>query len=212
MDDIVRDYAEMVGALVALATFFWSVWTTRDGISTRHADQLAALGQAQKELRWRQTVQAQAAIKQLTDDLGAKNAMVMLDWDERVFQIEDKSIPITWEQMRVALRSEAGPFTAVEVFVRDAFDSLFDRLEMIKQQIDNELFEIGDVEYPIAYYSRRMKIEANWLPIKVYLLSYEFPRALALIEGVEDVHRGTYPNAERVRVLANTKAAPSAPP
>ena len=185
----IDNWTKIVGATLALITFAWSVWTRRDGIMREQSDRKAALDQSMRELRWRQTVEAQATIRRMTEDKHANDAMTILDWNGRRFEIRSGTrAKITWKLMREALRLEPAIFTPEEVFVRDAFDGLFDKFEMMEHQIANGLFCDKDVSYPMEYYASRMKHPSNWPIFLRYLNTYKYPGALRLIErmGVLD--------------------------
>jgi hypothetical protein len=174
---------ELLKFLVQFGVFGIAIFTAWTGFDRAHKDRRAALEQSKRDLRWRQTVEAQAAIRRMTGDPIAQNAMTMLDWNARHFQIrENLRERISWDDMRLALRAEPGRFSPVEVFVRDSFDALFDHFQMIQQEITNEIFNTEDVVYPIGYYARRIKHPKNWQTFDAFLTKYDYLLAKRLIE------------------------------
>jgi hypothetical protein len=178
--------------VVETGGFGLAIFTAWSGFDKAHRDRKdalqqrqAALQQAKRDLEWRQTVEAQAAIRRMYSDASAQNAMTMLDWNARHFQIrEGLRERITWNDMRLGLRTVNLRFTPKEVFIRNSFDALFDHFQMIQQQIKSEMFRIDDVVYPIAYYSRRIKHPNNWPAFERFLTKYNFLRATMLIEDI----------------------------
>jgi hypothetical protein len=195
--------AGVIGAAATIGGFWVAYLTVVQGFKKAEEDRRAALVQAQKELEqsekelrqaqrdllWRQTVEAQAAIRRMAADPQARDAMTMLDWNGRSFLIREgwPREHITWEEMRHALRAYPDRFAPKEVFVRDCFDAFFDHLQMIEQQIQNRMFELQHVHYPIGYYSNRMNHPYNWPAIEQFLEKYDFPLALQLITDTRDM-------------------------
>ena len=177
-------WTELAKVGVEAGGFALAILTAWIGLNKAHRDRREALQQAKRDLQWRQTVEAQSSLRRIANDPQARNAMTMLDWNARRFEVrEGLREQITWNDMRNALRTESGLFTPKEVFVRESFDALFDQLQMIQQQIANKMFEPSHVIYPLGYYSRRMKHPRNWPAISAYLHKYDYPLAMTLIEG-----------------------------
>jgi hypothetical protein len=174
---------EIAKVAVEFGGFALAILMAWTGFEKAHRDRNEALKQARRDLQWRQTVEAQRAVQRMTTDLRAQNAMTILDWNNRQFEIRDGLRErITWEEMRRALRAGPGPFQPKEVFVRDCFDALFDHFQMIQQQIENELFDVKYVLYPVGYFARRMRLPANWPAIHGFLHKYDYPLAKSLIQ------------------------------
>src|SRR5437016_1186468 len=102
-----QDDLEILKLLVQTGVFVVGIITGFYAIAKAHRDRKDALEQAKKDLRWRQTVEAQAAVRRMANDPQAHNAMIMLDWNGRHFEIrEGLRARITWDDMRHALRTE----------------------------------------------------------------------------------------------------------
>ena len=194
------DYAKF---FVDIAAFGVALWVGRDGVAKAHADRRDALEQRKRtlqqekdDLRWRQTVEAQAAIVRMCDARLAQTAMTMLDWNGLTFKIRPgRRERITWPEMREALRVERLIFSAKEVFVRDCFDALFNHFQLIQQQLTNKMFLLEDVLYPISYYARRIKHPANWAAFERFLITYDYLAAKSLID---DAYARSKPSGEEI--------------
>ena len=177
-------WLEISKAVVTAGAFGVEIFTAWTGFEKAHRDRKDALEQAKRDLQWRQTVEALAAVRRMVTDPRARDAMIMLDWNGRHFEIrEGLRERITWDEMRRALRIAPGRFEPKEVFIRDSFDAFFDHFQMIQQQIDNKMFEASHIVYPVGYFSRRMKHPKNWLYIHAFLEKYDYPLAERLIEA-----------------------------
>src|SRR5215469_8474372 len=114
MADVVT-IATVIGTAATIGGFGAGYLTVVQGFKKAAEDRKAALDHAQKELEqsqkelrqaerdllWRQTGEAQAAIRRMADDSKARDAMTMLDWNGRSFLIHE-GMPrehITWEEM-----------------------------------------------------------------------------------------------------------------
>jgi hypothetical protein len=107
-------------------SFAAAIFTAWVGFDKIHRDRREAIDQAKRDLEWRQTVEAQAVIRRMTGDLKAQDAMTMLDWNGRHYEIRPGVRErITWEDVRTGLRTDTGKFLPKEVFVRDRFDFFF---------------------------------------------------------------------------------------
>lgn len=170
--------------------FSVAIITAWQGLKKAHEDRKDALAQAKRDLQWRQTVEAQSAVRRLVCDPRAQNAMIMLDWDGREFEIKPgQRETISYAERQKALRTSPENFKAKEVFIRDCFDGLFDQFQMIQQEISNKLFDVEHIYYPIAYFSRVMWHPMNWPVFEAFLKTYGYPLARDLIEATHS-HSG----------------------
>ncbi len=177
------NWVEVTKWFVETGSFAVAIFTAWAGFEKAHTDRKEALEQSKRDLRWRQTVEAQSAIRRMYSDEFAQNAMTLLDWNGSSFQIQpDLRESIGWGEMRDALRIANLEFKPKEVFVRNCFDGLFHNFQLIEQQIKNKMFRIDEVTYPIAYYSSKIMNEANWPAFNAFLTEYEYFKAKELIE------------------------------
>lgn len=174
----------IVTLIVAAIGLGFTVYSIKEASRRATQEREAALQQAKRDLGWRKTVEAQAAIRRLLDDKRASNAMTMLDWDGERFPVGERPSPIKRDDVIDALRVRmSGDLPDQQLFIREAFNSLFTNLEMIQQSIKAKIFELEDIEFPISYYVRKMK-DADIETFKMYMTHYEFTKAQALIDHI----------------------------
>jgi hypothetical protein len=108
---------------------------------------------AERDLAWRRAEAAQAFLERLEEDEMATTAMKMLDWQSREYLIDGNNYLITEEEILSALRTSGSAFDDAEVFIRDAFDSLFWHMERIQHRIDLGIVDHAHIRFPFAYLS-----------------------------------------------------------
>jgi hypothetical protein len=186
----------IITLLVATIGLGFTVYSIREASRRATRERDAALQQAKRDLQWRQTVEAQSAIRRLLDDGRASNAMTMLDWDGERFPIGERPSPIKRSDVIDALRVRvSGELPDQQLFIREAFDALFTNLELIQQSIKADIFGLADIEFPISYYVKKMK-DADIDTFKMYMTHYEFTKAQTLID---DISRRLDPNSSPPR-------------
>ena|SRR5579863_1432138 len=182
--EVVTGVLTIVGLIVAAIGLFFTVCSIQQASKLASEDRKAALEQAQKDLRWRQTVEAQHAIRRMLDDKEAFDAMTMLDWDGQEFSIRGQSVRVTHAEIREALAPGRGEFTDVQAFVRDKMDALLANLELIQQGIEAKIFTLDDVAFPIDYYVEQMNNNIGLDVFKKYITAFNFPRSGSLIDSI----------------------------
>jgi hypothetical protein len=135
---------------------------------------------AARDLEWRRAESGQKLMEAMVSDPLAWNALVMLDWTWRDYPVENPKWTITRDEVLRALRTDSADFTDKEVFIRDAFDTVYYHFERIQHLIGIALVSHDHARFPIAYYTAR--IREDWAVHENYLRSYEFRGALELIE------------------------------
>jgi hypothetical protein len=174
--------------IVQAASFGAAIFTAWTGFGKIHRDRREAINQAKRDLEWRQTVEAQAAIRRMTGDHKAQDAMKMLDWNGRHYEIRPGVRErITWNDVRIGLRTQPGRFVPKEVFIRDRFDCFFDHFQLIQQQIDNHIFSASQIKYPVGYYYKRIKHAHNWRAFREFIHKYDYELAKRLIDTTNDL-------------------------
>ena len=181
------DWIELATAVVAAIGLGLTVYSIRDASHRASRERKAALEQAQQDLKWRQTVEAQAAIRRLLDDKRAFEAMTMLDWDGQTFPVGETNAHITSSDIVDALKA-TGSFTAVQAFIRAGMDSLFNHLELIQQAIDARIFKLEDVVFPIEYYIRKME-QIDLDTFAKYMTKFDFAKSDRLISAILALQR-----------------------
>jgi hypothetical protein len=179
--NIAADWSELATAVVAaigLAATVGSIWAASYRASR---ERKAALDQAGRDQTWRQTVEAQAAVRRLLDDKRAFEAMSMLDyWDGQTFPTVGE---ITKEDILNALQAVGPGFDQKQAFVRAAMDSLFSHFELIQQGIDAKIYMLEDVKFPIDYYIKKMG-QINGGTFIEYSNKSNFHKSNALITAI----------------------------
>jgi hypothetical protein len=108
----------------------------------------------ERDLRWKQANAAKSLMDELFDDPKAKQATVMLDYEEREYEFNDKKQKIVRKDVIRALTGiDEGNLTAKDIFIRDCFDNLLYYTDLFEQSIKNTLFEQKDIEYPMHYFA-----------------------------------------------------------
>ena len=145
--------------------------------------------QHEDELRWKRSELALRALDAMNADALAKNALTMLDWDNREFAIESGGkASVRFDDVSKALRINTSgklEFSDTECFIRDSFDHLAEHLQRIKHLIDIGLISLEDVKNPLRYWARRMAHKDfcnSGDPIRTFLKSYDYDLALKLID------------------------------
>jgi hypothetical protein len=152
------EFGTAVVTAVGLAATVYSIWAASRQASR---ERKTALDQAEQDQKWRQTVEAQAAVRRLLDDKRALHAMTMLD-DKADHAFPDDGIAkpdeITKEDIVSALQAVGPSYTKKQTFVRDSMDSLFNHFELIQQGIEAKIYTLEQIKFPINYYVRMMDL------------------------------------------------------
>lgn len=130
-----------------------------------------------EELRWKRASLAREILDEMMSKETIKNAMLMLDWNGRVFRVTPaQTEAISWGDIRVGLRipREGDVFSAKEVYVRDAFDDLFDALERIEHYLRTDLILVEDVQFPLEYLVKNLRKHERGEAVIEYVARYEY--------------------------------------
>lgn len=182
--EVVTGVLTIIGLFVAAIGLFLTVYSIQQASTLASEDRKAALEQARRDLRWRQTVEAQRTIRRMLDDQQAFDAMTMLDWNGQKFPIAGQPTPVTHADIREALAPSRGEFTEVQAFVRDRIDALLAHFELIQQGIDAEIFTLDDILFPIDYYIEQMENNVGIDVIREYIKAFNFPRSDKIIVSI----------------------------
>jgi hypothetical protein len=112
------------------------------------------LSQRAREHRWNQAKLAMESVDAMLSDRQAFDAMRMIDWSERKYEISSgKTELITSQDVRHALdiRNNAG-LSPSGVYVRETFDRLFHHLGKMERALKSGLITFDDVRSPLTYY------------------------------------------------------------
>jgi hypothetical protein len=144
-----------------------------------------AIAQRQEDMRWKRAEMAKKCLDEIFGNHLAQAAMKMLDWDNLTYDIPGygERGPITTQARHVALRTKGTVFypKGDEQFIRDAFDALFDGLEMLEHFLEIKLIEFADVKQPLSYYVGKLSKAEEYAAIQPFLTNYEFSKAEAFL-------------------------------
>ena len=134
--------------------------------------------QRTEDMRWKRAEMAKKCLDEIFADPLSSAALKMLDWNNRTYDKPGgrRSAAISHQYRRDALRIAGTLFSAEgeEQFIRDAFDALFDGLQMLEHFIRIDLIEFSDVQRPLAYYVKRLSSPAEYPVIHSFLQAYDF--------------------------------------
>jgi hypothetical protein len=166
--EIVKNALVIVGVPVALA----GAWKALREL---------ALGTREKakENRIRQALAARDMLKDLFASAKARAALQMLDWSGRSYSDGDHTFEVHATDLGDALRTDRLSFDHKQIFIRDCFEELFDRIEQLQHFVNIGLLHFDDVALPLEYYAR--KIVADLPSFEPFLLEYGYPNAHELL-------------------------------
>ena len=126
-------------------------------------------------------------------------ATIMLDWEVRTLEVEDKFYAYSVLLLPRALLAQNAPtpesdtasagFDETEVFIRDAFDTLFAFFENVQYAVHLGILKQADIyEAPMHYYLGKLVEKDAWTDgaITRYLEQYGFPKAKKLVNQYRD--------------------------
>jgi hypothetical protein len=193
--EVVTGILTVIGLIVAIIALFQTVSSIRQASTIATHDRKEALSQAIKDLRWRQTVEAQGAIRRMLDDAQAFEAMAMSDFEDRSFVVNGKSIHITFIEVQRALAPELESFSDLQIFIRDRFDTLLAHLELMQQGVDAKIFILQDLIFPIDYYIERIEKNIGLSTVKDYIRKFGFPKSERFIDSIVSLKVGNQGSA-----------------
>ena len=168
-----------IAAFVALSQFKRNREIRQNELDERK-DRLA---QRQDELAWKKEEArreddavrrekanlARTVLSEMSKDAYANDAMSMLDWDEREYDV--RATPgapavvqtITERDVWAGLRFAERHFVTKERYIRDCFDHFFSVMKTLEYYITAKLVEIDDVRDPFAYFADQMRQDGRWM-------------------------------------------------
>jgi len=137
-----------------------------------------AIAEFRETRLWRRTELAKNIVDEIWADKKCRDAMVMVDWDNREFTLDsEEKVRINRIEVGPALRTDVQKltFSKKEVFIRDCFDSLLDALQRLEHYIGTGLISFEDVEYPLDY----TVVELCFIRAEIngYVVAYDFHNA-----------------------------------
>jgi hypothetical protein len=144
------------------------------------------LNQRERQFRHDQAVFSRDLIKDIFNDLWARSALRMLDWDLNNYE-DSKGVKyeVSRSQMKSALRVDGNmQFSEEEVFIRTCFESLYDYLEQVENLIQLKIVNFEDIETTFRYYMvREFRPDTEHFDL---LRAYDYPRAELFILRFRD--------------------------
>jgi hypothetical protein len=143
---------------------------------------LLALVQYWRSEKWRKTEFIAQLYKDFSNNDACRCAMWMLDGTERTIFFQEgeamKPYEYNFDILHGALRkySDARPFSAVELHIRDTLDRFFIYLEQFDRAIENRLIHKDEVYPYFGYWIRRLNGQGD-LPERIRLRVLEYMEA-----------------------------------
>jgi hypothetical protein len=105
-----------------------------------------------KSQRWQRAQAVSSLIKEFEENARFKPAKIMLDWDERAFEMPGGGLlhfknEVLVRALRVVKMDTESEFTKEEIFIRDSFDAFLDFLERLYSLQTNRLVKFLDLQY-----------------------------------------------------------------
>jgi hypothetical protein len=136
---------ELINKLVNLHFHVMSLW-------------LAAIDEAH---RWKRTEYAHISIRKFMDDPVIKNAMLIMDWQERIVVLPEEQATFLGEK-KFTYREDALPdalsvkssFSLEETLIRDTFDAFFTGIEQFHDLVEAGVMRHADFKPYLAYWAQ----------------------------------------------------------
>jgi hypothetical protein len=162
--------------VLGIPTAIFTAWKAIDEFKNGNKEK-------ERENRHKQAEAARDILKDLFESEKSRNAMKMLDWDGRKYGLDewndDDWYTIRFRDVKNALRIEELSFEDKECFIRDCFEDLFDKLELIQHYINIDFLNFEDVKIPLRYYAEIIKGKLD--EFEPFLDEYGYPNAKRLI-------------------------------
>lgn len=152
---------------------------------------LGSTRQRNMELRWKQANMARELLKDIRSNEQSNAALMMLDWQGKQYRKPDGSSTqaIDYADLSIALTKASGYTSQNDdgIFIRDAFDILFEKMSEIQRHIDSHLILHEDVGEFFAFYVERIFERQNEnlrIALFEFLEEYRYDSARRLIETI----------------------------
>jgi hypothetical protein len=136
-------------------------WLTMAALSGGFLAFLAGLVQYRHAQRWKRAEFVANEMKEFKADGMVRNALLLLDWNERAVELFPHEADVEKRSVRVEDRAIAGAlvphvtrcdFSPVEIALRDTFDRFFDRLERFEYFLQAGLVSSRQFAPYLAYW------------------------------------------------------------
>jgi len=131
----------IIGGILSAVALVWTLQSSTE--------------QRASELRWKQANLAMELVDTLLSDPRAFDALRMIDWNSRSYQIgADEDALISVENARNALNILNNyNLSPSDIYVRESFDRLFYHMGRMERSLRSELILFEDVRSPLGYYT-----------------------------------------------------------
>ena len=145
----------------------------------------AATSQRKIELRWKQANLAMDLLDSMWSDTQAFDALRMVDWDERTYQIrKDQEARIDVAEVEFSLDVQNNNDLSPEgIYIRESFDRLFYHMGRIERSVRTNLIVFDDVRGPLDYYVPMLRSRYGRV-LEPYMRQLGFKDAIALLDRI----------------------------
>jgi hypothetical protein len=114
----------------------------------------ASTKQSETELMWKKSNLAKELIDSMLSDPQAMDAMRMIDWNGRDFNVGEG---VKEKICRIHVKSALKPknddnLAKKDIYIREAFDRLFYHMGRMERSLKTGLINLEDMSSPLAYY------------------------------------------------------------
>jgi hypothetical protein len=184
MDDSTKDWVDAISKIAGVLGVFVAILVARHQFGKSRQETKRDREQREEELRWRKASLARDVLNELWEDQYANDAMLMLDWSNREYNIaKDTAERITRDEVWTALRTAPTNFTTKEKYIRDCFDHFFGAMQIIEHYISINLVEFEDVKYPFNYFAGKLSQKRE--VVETFLETYEYDKATAFLRRLD---------------------------
>ncbi len=151
---------------------------------------IKAVVEYRKAQLWKESEFLSKEVKEFFSDEKVKTVLTLLDWNARLININGKDVKIDDAFMLEALKThnKKSRFTVEEAYIRDLFDTFFDKLSYFNIHCKNGLVSEKKVYNYFEYYFGILTTNERKTPdfirtINSYLTYYEYKNVKDLLEG-----------------------------
>jgi hypothetical protein len=167
MDTYAKDWFEVIAWVIGIIGGIV-------GLARLVTENRLARHQRETEQRWRMAGAANDLLSSFYADPVFRNAMLMLDWDDRPFEIAPGTVvTISRSDIWNALERPPVPFDAKNLFIRTAMDRMFEAFDRIGHSIDVGVMTGDDIKYALEFYIRALAQRRTLVELYMKELGFE---------------------------------------
>lgn len=185
MDPFTKDLIDAISKSIGVLSVFVAIFVAWHQFEKNRQETKRSREQREEELRWRKASLARDVLNELWEDSYANDAMFMLDWSNREYNIAKAKVErITRDEVWDALRIAPTNFNDKEKYVRDCFDHFFGMMQIIEHYISIKLLEFEDMKYPFNYFAGKLRQKRE--VVEAFLKKYEYDKAIAFLNRLDN--------------------------